>query len=92
MSGEFEYRFPSCAVRENTVVGQANHAAEEVHEAVIELAAGDRDAAMVELLDAVHAIETTLRMMECTACELTTAWSKVFRKNAERGYYKQGRA
>lgn len=92
MSCEFEYRFPSCIVRENTVVGQANHAADEVHEAVVEIAAGDREAAMVELLDAVHAIETALRMMGCTAQELNVAWSKVFSKNARRGYYGDGRA
>ena len=84
----YDFNFPLCTKHEKTVSEQLEHLQSEVIETMHAWYTGESVYDVgTELLDVIHAAETTLRMLNFTNYELNDLKDRVIQKNAERGYY-----
>ena len=80
---KFQYNFPACN-RFKTMQDQLKYAAGEIVEASAETNMAER---AVEIMDAIHALETALRNTGLGSVELDMCRAAVITKNAKRDYY-----
>ena len=88
MAGEWRYNFPkdtwhSYADLEDVL----KHASGEVVEAGVALNDVSDVLVAVEIMDAIHVLESALRMIERGGVNLDVVREAVIAKNADRGYY-----
>ena len=92
--GKFCYQFPDATPRAEEdiyVCGDAGKQIQRIGLEVVEACNawddGQRDDAIHELMDVIHAAETALRMMHVKTALLSDVKARVITGNRERGYY-----
>lgn len=91
---KFNYQFPDATPRaeediyvRGDVSKQIQRIGLEVVEACNAYEEGQRDEAIHEVMDVIHAAETALRMMKVKNSLLSDVKARVITGNRERGYY-----